>query len=274
MTNTTEGTVSMREWGGAGETAAVRRLPRGSVSCLGARTILFLVLPTLLLGCGIETLPYVAAPKEDEADWDIDPAFITFRHNDEDNDSDEFRGYELYYKLYEDENGSTGCREADKPCNDDYEAILRDPVPTGTSRLTGRGYVRMIAGENPGEIPGITVSLANRGDEFDVDIYLTAGTDEDRDTARAEWPNGPQDLNRNVPSASDGFKRFLATEDYDDDDDDLSAIDSEISDVIGNDNLYMAVYALGYGIDPASLQEIYSRPVFLGYVRLEPEGGG
>ncbi|MGM0673105.1 MAG: hypothetical protein ACQETQ_00265 [Spirochaetota bacterium] len=223
----------------------------------------------LFLGCGIESTPFIAAPKDDETDTTLDPASITFLHNENDNDTLEFSGYELYYKIYEDE--SPGCDSGDE-CFEDRRYILDSPVRTGPSRLRGRSYRRMIDEASPGQRPNIPVSDSEKGNEFEVELDMYASTGSEQRTIIARWPDGPRNLERDVPRDGDPSKNkaFLETDAYTDDDEDLGAVSTSVQEVINNENLYAAVYALGFGVEPGSLQDLYSEPVFLGYVQLRP----
>jgi hypothetical protein len=245
---------------GAGATFSVSVVHRAAT--LVAATVLF-------VACGIESTPFIAGPKPDEVDFVLETARITFLHNENDNDTDEFKGYELYYRLYEDTLG-VGCGE-NASCEADYNYILNDPVQTGPSRLLGRDYRKMVKNDAPGDIPNIPVSNGNKGSEFEVDIDMTAGGPQT--AVIAEWPDGPVELNRAIPTQGNPgiYKSFLVRDEYVTGDNDVDHMANDILDVINNDSLYAAVYALGYGIDPGSLQSLYSEPVFLGYVRLEPQ---
>lgn len=248
---------------------------------LGALLGLFLggaAVLVALSGCGLESIPFIAGPIDDEIDVVQETARITFTHNDTENDTDEFEGYDLYYKLYRDE--EAGCDEGE-PCDEDRAYILDEPVRTGPNRLLGRSYLRMIYEPSPGEIPNIPVSDILKSDEFDVTLDLFSGSDEAQIDVIASWGSDERALKRNVVSeqtAANVYKSFLDVRDYDDEDEDLQELlDSEddvvettIEDVINNDNLYISVYALGFGTDPGSLQSLYSEPVFLGYVRIDP----
>jgi hypothetical protein len=200
----------------------------------------------------------------------IAPARITFLHNENDNDTDEFEGYDLYYKLYED--SLSGCQPGDA-CADDRAYILQDPVPTGPSRLLGRDYRRMVPGNTPGATPNLEISNGNKGDEFEVLLDMAEGAETGQTAIVADWPDGPIELNRGVPRVGfNEYKSFLLRDHYENNDDDVDHMDNgdDIQQVITDGNLYTAVYALGYGIDPGSLQALYSEPVFLGYVQIEP----
>jgi hypothetical protein len=228
---------------------------------LVAATILF-------VACGIESTPFIAGPKPDEVDLvpATDTERITFLHNENDNDTDEFKGYDLYYKLYEDEDELWGCEPGD-PCRNDRDYILNDPVQTGPSRLLGREYRRLVPENSPGQTPNIPVSNGIKGNEFVVEIDLTGG-EPTTNAFIVTWPDDTTTVNRGV-SQGGTYKRFLDGAAYENTDADVTHISADISQVISDNNLYISVYALGYGVDPGSLQALYSEPVYLGYVRVD-----
>lgn len=265
----TEYRASARGRARAGTKFGVRAMLRAPVLATVLRGATLVAVTILVAACGIESTPFVAGPKPDEVD--LVPATgtdrITFLHNENDNDTDEFKGYDLYYKFYEDEDGLWGCEPGD-PCRSDREYILNDPVQTGPSRLLGRNYRRLVPANSPGQTPNIPVSNGIKGDEFVVEIDLTGGVL--TNALAATWPDDTVALNR-VVSQSGIHKRFLDAAAYESTDADVTHIATDISDVISDDNLYISLYTLGYGVDPGSLQSLYSEPVFLGYVRLEPQ---
>ncbi len=244
-----------------------RVTPRLGLPAAALRAVMLVAAVILFSACGIESTPFIAGPKTDEVDLvpATDTERITFLHNENDNDTDEFKGYDLYYKLYEDEDGLWGCEPGD-PCRSDREYILNDPVQTGPSRLLGRDYQPLVPGNSAGQTPNIPVSNGIKGNEFVVEIDLTG--DEVTDAFAAIWPDDTVALNRGV-SQGGTYKRFLDEAVYENTDADVTHITADISEVISDNNLYISVYALGYGVDPGSLQALYSEPVYLGYVRVD-----
>jgi len=93
----------------------------------------------ILASCGLPTIPFLAPPQNadlsDDSPNEVNP-ILTFEHNPE-NAVDDFRGYDLYYKLYL-------LSQEDEIANDS-EIIDSEPAPPGPSRLISRGFVRPVA---------------------------------------------------------------------------------------------------------------------------------
>ncbi len=226
-----------------------------------------------ILACGIPSVGFVAGPPQDSvgrSDLETLPR-ITFSHDADLNDTDDFKGYDLYYRLYDD--------AAEEPTYEEHrEAILADPPEPGTSRLRANGYRRVVSAEEAtvdGQVPPlIAVPPEQKDDAFDVTLSFGLIPTEPEE-ATAVWladteTPGSAPLARSVEQegtqAPEGF--LLGT--YQDADQDVSHISRPIETVIDESYLFVALYALGYGIDGLTFQRIYSEPVFLEYFRLTP----
>jgi hypothetical protein len=217
-----------------------------------------------LSGCGIESITFVEGPLEDEITPAIPPsvAVISFRHNDSTaNQSDDFLGYELYYKLYDD--------ALTDPWIDDNNSILAEPVPTGVGRLNNRGYRRVIRNEAPEAIP--TILVTNKGLGYTIELdFFDSGFEPN---ATASWNDGSSttiNLRRNSDPTAGVYKSFfdIVVDSFVEDDED---VDEEIEDAAGSvDYIGVALYALGYGIEGGTFRQLYSEAVFLGYLELQP----
>ncbi len=212
------------------------------------------------MGCGVDTIAFVEGPNADEVTADRLGARIVFNHNDSDaNSSPDFKGYELYYKFYDD--------SVTDPWVDDQNTILADPVATGTSRLTNRSYRRVIRGNDQAGIPSIIVTSKTTEYAITLDFFESASDPTDTE-ATASWNDGSPasiDLRRNTDATTPGtFKSFFGAFSTSDDD-----ADSTIVNAKSSGNLGIAIYALGYGIEGGSFRQLYSEPVFLGYLVLQ-----
>lgn len=248
----------------------------GAVSLrTAAFVVAVIMLSGFLAGCGVESVAFIAGPESDRVEVDAEVGQIRFLHNEDDNDTDEFRGYELYYKFYADTDSDCGDTE---PCGEDRAYVEEEPLQTGPSRLLGRDFSRMIYEPSPGERPNVPISQEETGSEFEIAIDLSSFGQETQRDAIVSWNESERPLKRGVTAETSqtDYKSFIERADYDDEDADVqSAIDGPtpeetVEALINNGNLYLSVYTLGYGIDPGSLQALYSEPVYLGYVRIDP----
>ncbi len=212
-----------------------------------------------LSGCGIESITFVEGPLEDEITVvDTAGGRLVFTHNNSTvNQSDDFLGYELYYKLYDD--------ALTDPWSTDNISILAEPVPTGVGRLNNRGYRRVIRNEAPEAIP--TILVTNKGLGYTIDLdFFDSGSETN---ATASWNDGSSttiNLRRNSDPTAGVYKSFFGTFVEDDED-----VDEDIEDAAGSvDYIGVALYALGYGIEGGTFRQLYSEAVFLGYLELQP----
>lgn len=89
----------------------------------------------LAAGCGLPTIPFLPAPINPRIEGATpEVAVLSFQHNP-DADSDDLRGYVLYYKLY---------RVGSSLVDDDEEFIGRTPTEPGSRRLEQRGFRRPV----------------------------------------------------------------------------------------------------------------------------------
>lgn len=255
------------------------RKPSGATAASAA----LLVFPVLLVlaACGIPRVGFVAPPLEevDVQDPNSSPR-IVFRHNAGLNNTEDFLGYELYYKLYD--NGA-----APEAYEEDRDRILQEPPVLGDGRLREEDYRPVIPADLQsvdGHLPPL-IPVPDAAKELSFEVTLSfipppPGPTDPTDEARAEWlgpdtglPARRVALARSVPDQGEAGgppKGFLLGEYVGDTDSDLNHVQRDLSEVIGNGDLYMALYALGYGIDGLEFQRLDSRPLFLGYFRLQP----
>jgi hypothetical protein len=211
-----------------------------------------------LVSCGIESISFVEGPDE-PFNEDTLGATITFDHNNSFvNQSDDFLGYELYYKFYDD--------SVIDPWEDDQNSILAEPIPTGIGRLTNRGYRRIIRGDQEEAIPVILVT--NKGLSYTIELdFFKSGGDTD---AVASWDDGTPTtiiLRRNTPAddvPGQEFRSFFGAFDEAHED-----VDSDIEAAAAANELGVAIYGLGYGIEGGTFRQLYSEPVYLGYMLLD-----
>lgn len=261
----------------------MRQASAGGVTVPGSVLVLALLVPLVFLpaACGIPRVGFVAPPREDVELQDPNSSpRIVFEHNAELNNTEDFLGYELYYKLYD--------NAADPEAyEDDRDVILQEPQILGDGRLRTQKYLPVIPADlssADGHVPPlITVPDAAKNLGFQVTLSFIPpppGPTNPGDEAGAEWLGGDTGLPaetvrlaRSVPEQGEAGrapKGFLLGDYAGDIDNDLSQIQRDVDELIGNGDLYMALYAMGYGIDGLEFQRLDSRPLFLGYFRLQP----
>ena len=237
-----------------------------------------------LTACGLEISAFLEPPRNDTI-LDFPPfPNVEFRHNsavNQDGPGVAFLGYDIYYRFYD---ATEALFETHR------SQIEASPVSLGPSRLTGRGYRRL---------RGLTVPQA--ADRQSPLIEIVSGVQSSpvkvelrfQDVVEPTFPESvvasgdaaariPLDtgdnppftylrLKRNISSAE--VKSFypLDTDNYrSGEDPDLSGINN-LATLIQEGNLAIGLFVLASGIDPQSLQVIYSEPRKLLYQRLPPE---
>ncbi len=212
-------------------------------------------------GCGIEDIPVLNPPQFFDANDSFDYFAIRITEsNDEGNlpeDKADFLGVEVYYKFYG--YGSLGSIQSGL-------ATHSEVVNAGFRRLASTADRESLV-----EYPLIKVPEADRGERATITLdfsplqqyptpgqpFLFAVPDTTGLTiADTEFRRGV------VYPVDDTFKKF-----YSDDDDGFLPADADIS-TLGlaantDHEVYIALYALSYGIDNQRFTTLYSRAVFL-----------
>ena len=224
-----------------------------------------IVTALLLCGCGIPTFIFLAPPIQDS----IQSESLTFFH-DTSNDNEAFKGYNLYYKLYNNPDQASG---EENLCRSDKDTITAEPPTLGETRLLSRRYSKVvindmllepqIAIENKGSAQTITITL---GDPLDAN--------DERFTRITNSLTGESfRIHRNVlgsSSTGDGnetrYKLLIHDPDeYLPEDNDIENIVDDIDDAFENNAFYVAFYAVAFGLND-QFRAIYSEPQFLGYL--------
>ena len=220
----------------------------------------------LFSSCGIPTIQVLAAPEV--VSWTVAPPTVTFSHNVIANSTENFIGYELYYKFYQHTpNPSEG------EFGDDL-SILGGAVPSsGTAAVTGQGFRRIWkAGDTVANLPLISIQLTEPPTDpataFEVDIAFP-----DRvsilfpDPAEAAFLDRTDEnstkLVRDPDVAPGASGKTFESDDIAIDPNDLD-IPAGIPPT--DDRIHMAVVILAYGIDytGGTFQPIYSDPLMAG----------
>jgi len=138
----------------------------------GARLQLSFFVSAVLLGaCGIPTTEFLGPPDATATAYQANPPNVTFPHNTLDNSTDNFLGYELYYKFYA---YSTDPNEGQ--FGDDYGVISTAAPGRGKITVEERGFHRIrksldsATPEESNQPPLIAVDQADKTIAFQVVI--------------------------------------------------------------------------------------------------------
>ena len=216
----------------------------------GLKSAILIGFALLTAACGLETFPYLSAPQPGSS---TGVTFIFLKTTE--NSEPEFRGFELYYRLY---------RSGQFPDSD----------ITDQGSLAARGFHRLCSSsdvENSISKPLVTIPLADR----DESIYITVNFTNLPDPVIMTDPDLSETLNfelrRNVVDETGispyHFKDF-AKEHFEIDDSDINS-DQELFDEIqtGSPPVQLALYVLSFG-KKELIQDIYSVAVYLGSINI------
>ena len=218
-------------------------IPR-NFSLLSVILILTLILSS---SCGLYTYAYLDAPNVKTFTAGIPSSAEIYNRSD--NDPEVFRGYELYYKYY---NNFSEIADDDKTIFADSE-----PEP---SDLTGVGYRRVNTVETTDETtpyPMIPVNYSDRDSSFTLTVYfneVSAAVNVIPYVSYSGYSN--KYLRRNVSELDGGdyvYKSFISDD-----------TDSSYSDMSSGQTV-LSLYVFAYGKDD-NVYNIYSKPVWLGYI--------
>jgi hypothetical protein len=226
------------------------------LSAVSALLSLFLI--GVLGGCGLDVVPFLYPPESPS----IIGSGVQFLHDTRNNDapqSDNFQGYEVYYKFYD--FGATANGEAQ--LQNDRDAIEADPEPPGTARLTSRNFRRVRSLRNDGslqtQLPSVPVSIGSS-----PAIQLRFSGVADSPGAVLLRNNDEANATTLVRAVNDGDaqpRAFYGIDEYAADHADIpNTID--LTDGDSGADLRIAFYAVAYGVQP-DFRPLYSTPRFL-----------
>ncbi|MFW6368157.1 MAG: hypothetical protein ACOCZ9_00335 [Spirochaetota bacterium] len=201
---------------------------------------------TLLAGCGLQRTVFLYPPEQSSIESDLTDGIVSFEHNT-DNLPEEFRGYEIYYKLYgEDQNEKI----------DEEESSILDPDTQALPRLEASDFVRLRRKDEPLTRPLVDIPFDERTDSVVITIDFSGVSDGSSAVFERETEDGEtvsRDLVRTIESGV--YEEFTGdSEDYNTDE------HEDIDDDAGEnpDILQLVAYVLAYGEDPQELTPVYS----------------
>lgn len=222
--------------------------------------ILTLSAVMLSSSCGLYSYPYISPP-------DVRTVSITGGNaiiiNTGDNDPDVFRGYEIYYKFY---NQSTAANDQRNDHNQIFNK-LNDDAP---KVLTAAGYRRARTEKNTRDdtlYPMIPVPSGDRDDSFEIIIsFNPVTTSGSKEELKAQYLSSVIPLYRDIKDQNHDSSEAAASETIykDFNSDDLQYTEYQDGDLPSGD-VSLSMYVFSYGIHE-NIYNLYSTPVWLGYV--------
>ncbi len=215
-----------------------------------------------LVSCGIETFVYLYPVTYRDFEPSSSPGYnyFSFRTSDDRNEAESpgyFKGFEIYYRIYN--NNST--RVNDKSLINNYNND--NPTTAYTYLLNTKLYKRLSCVVRPNDIPLIPGSDTNR----EVIVRLEQFNEQSPQisvSGDASLYGVPRRTNDET-SASD---KLFDLDEIDQGDSDLTYSSSWDTDGVGKKLAYVQAYVVAYGYD-GSYKSIYSELFELGFITLK-----
>ncbi len=232
------------------------------------RTFLLVFAAAALLpaGCGIPSYPSLSPPVVSPDDFPPPESGLLFSFAvPTDNDATIFKGFEFYYRIY------SGLDIDEAALTDDLRAII--DMATLEQRGYRRCYPNTATTASGVDRPLVTLDDAQKTDEalvvyIDFSPLINAQSPSAFPVVQVAATEYPLARNVSEDPNTPALKGFLSS--------DFAESDADIPDdyLAESPNsrataLYVSLYVLSYGNDPASFQfNIYSPPAYLGYIAI------
>lgn len=234
--------------------------------------VLLTAVALVALSCGVPTITYIAEPIYRTPTGRT----LRFDHNTA-NDSEDFRGYDLYYKVY---------NANDNASIDSDRSYLEGAETPGTSRLVVRNFLRMVrtntgepTGTGESDPPILRVGSGSRDDSFTISVDFSAAAQTVVVTNPAESAGTVTLFRQNVlvneQTPATVFDRFLDPDAFQyipgapDSENDADLAKMLNAEYDPTSTYRAAVAVIAYGVDATNFQKIYSTPIYLGIVDLQ-----
>ena len=216
-----------------------------------------LLLTILLSSCGVQSYPYLF-PAESIA------GEVGFRH-DGSNDPNVFQGYELYYRLYDQDSiytdGSVDESQVKSEMksyfngsNDFFSVSFDDLGSTSIASSKDKGYRRFYIGSRKDSVPLVPISSGKVDSSFKAYLYNYS------DHIELEILGTTYRMRRNTlkgDSGSDYPDFNNESADYDLSDNDI--LSDQIDEIpTGGEKLVVAVFVVPYGFDSSNFTGIFA----------------
>lgn len=241
-------------------------------------------------GCGLPEVQSLEPPVNPQISGIDSPGLqiLTFQHNNG-NDFDDFKGYDLYYKLY-----PPATSSAPSSLSSDESYIESTPKDAGPDRLLARGFLRLVPvtsrNSNSTAVQSListdpypSIPMSPIGSPITISLDLrepparptgTIDTDPSDTEIVASSNDGSVPIigyrrrnstNTGVSQPDSEFLGFWDGSSYATTDNDISRMFSTGSFDLGeyNDRITIVIYAITYGIDGTDFRPYYSEPLRL-----------
>ncbi len=235
-------------------------------------------------GCGLPDAYYLSPPNVPAPTGSLVNSFVILP-TDHSSEPD-FRGYELYYKLYSpatppvaDQNLGTAATTSTTTVDalmtaSGFLTLCRGPVVSAPATALPQAVAQDTSSETR-NVPLILIDPSDRGSSFSITINFNPVNQLGNDSTTNYTYTAPtgayqQEIDRDVDGTISGVQRcmpFTLGQGYYKSTDPDIVISGINSSTIQGTVVYIAVYAVSYGLQNLSTP-IWSYPVYMGYLEL------
>jgi hypothetical protein len=223
---------------------------------LRARLVALLAVVLVATGCGLPAPYYLAPPGMPLlglADFSVPRFYVESTTANGDVNEPDFRGFELYYKLYKDEASIQAGFGSDSQLSD-MSGFLPMCMSTDTSPQGRSAPLIWIDPLDRGEVFTATLNFSMPGAAACTYTGPVTGTPVSISVRRAVSTGGTE-------CKTFDYLEFMPA------DADFAAIAADFE--FGVDSIFIGVYALSYGKQDLATT-IWSSPVYLGWAKIDP----
>lgn len=199
--------------------------------------------------CGIPSYPYLYPPEA------LDGGRVGFSH-DSDNDPTVFAGYEFFYRFYSTDPGTVGgSGQAVQDIQSYFTSSFQisSVVYEDESSAFSYGFRRAYVEPGGDAQPQLSIKASDINTTFNIELL----DDNSINEVKFSYDSSLYFLKRSVTDTNDDYKSFLPLNDSDVYDFNVGEEDI-IDDDVDSDNIFVAFYAVPYGIDPETLATLYA----------------
>lgn len=224
----------------------------------------WIVLLTLMVSCGMEVFIYLYPVIYRDFDPTSDPTYnyFSFRTSDErnmDEAGDFFKGFEIYYRLYNNSTVAASDRSAINTKNTDT------PTQAYTYLINTKRYVRLLCDSRGNTVPLLPAASSNRK----ISVRLVPYVDQVPSIVISDLYDQPMEqFGTPRRSVVETFTSQASLFEFDEiGEGDLDVYWSSTWDDVNDKKWYMQAYVMAYGYD-SSYKPLYSELFYLGMITI------